>query len=129
MTTIEAQTMSTRKSVSSTKPPAVNPATSQSASSVAPEKVKRAARAANVVAIPTKAPKKLKRVHDSFTMPALDYALIGALKQRAGEHHVTLKKNEILRAGLHVLSALATEQFVAAITAIKTVKAQRPKKN
>jgi len=72
------------------------------------------------------APAKL--VRDSFTMPADDFALVGVLKQRALQAQRPAKKSELLRAGLHALSALSPQALAKALDALSPVKAGRPKK-
>ncbi len=88
---------------------------------------------------PAKAPKPAKPeakppklrprlVRDGFTMPESDFSLIGTLKARAlGAAHPA-KKSELLRAGLHALSAMDTPTLVAALSRLEPVKTGRPKK-
>ena len=71
---------------------------------------------------------RVKLVRDSFTMPEADLALIDALKARALEARRPAKKSELLRAGLHALTALNPAQLVAALDALIPVKTGRPKK-
>ncbi|HEX2010600.1 MAG TPA: hypothetical protein VJN44_06645, partial [Roseateles sp.] len=65
----------------------------------------------NVKAPVTKAaepkPAKIKLVRDSFTMPADEYAALGALKQRALASAHPAKKSELLRAGVKLLAGLS----------------------
>ncbi|MBC8742792.1 hypothetical protein F6X40_40685 [Paraburkholderia sp. UCT31] len=73
--------------------------------------------------------KKEKVVRDSFTMPKSDYEKIAVLKQKCLGAGVSVKKSEILRAGLLLLdSASTTEGLLAAISAVETVKTGRPAK-
>ncbi|WP_142123133.1 hypothetical protein [Pseudoxanthomonas sp. 3HH-4] len=72
------------------------------------------------------APAKL--VRDSFTMPAGDFALVAVLKGRALQMQRPAKKSELLRAGLHALSALSPQALTKALDALAPVKAGRPKK-
>ena len=72
------------------------------------------------------APAKL--VRDSFTMPAGDFALVAVLKGRALQMQRPAKKSELLRAGLHALSALSPQALAKALDALAPVKAGRPKK-
>lgn len=64
-----------------------------------------------------KAPTR-KAVRDNFKMPASDYALIEALKQRALEFNRPTKKNELLRAGLHALGSLDNTQLQQRLLAL-----------
>ena len=59
-------------------------------------------------------------------MPEADFALIALLKGRALELQRTVKKSELLRAGLHALSALEPKAFVDAIGKLEPVKTGRP---
>ncbi|MDH2916387.1 MAG: hypothetical protein PXX77_05850 [Gallionella sp.] len=71
---------------------------------------------------------KVKVVRDSFTMPQNDYALIAALKEKAVSGGVHLKKSELLRAGLRLLSNLTAAQLQKAIADLEKIKTGRPKK-
>lgn len=76
-----------------------------------------------------KAPeKKAKLVRDSFSIPEADYALFAALKQRALTAGCEVKKSELLRAALSVLSALNDADFAKALAAVERIKTGRPKK-
>lgn len=69
---------------------------------------------------------KVKVVRDSFTMPQSDYALIAALKEKANGVHV--KKSELLRAGLRLLSKLTAAQLKKSVADLEKIKTGRPKK-
>lgn len=69
---------------------------------------------------------RMKTIRDRFNMPADDYALIAALKKRALDASTRVKKSELLRAGLRVLSTLSDDAFKAALAAISAVKTGRP---
>jgi hypothetical protein len=70
--------------------------------------------------------KKDKVVRDSFTMPKSDYAKIAELKQRCLEAGVSVKKSELLRAGLALLAAAPVKRLLAAVSELDTVKTGRP---
>jgi len=72
--------------------------------------------------------KKEKVVRDSFTMPKSDYQKIAALKQRCLAAGVSVKKSEILRAGLLMLESAAEKRLLAAVSAVEQVKTGRPTK-
>jgi len=76
----------------------------------------------------TKRQKKEKVIRDSFTMPKSDYEKIAALKQKCLEAGVSVKKSELLRAGLLMLEAAADKRLLAAVEAVETVKTGRPAK-
>lgn len=70
-------------------------------------------------------PKKAKLVRDSFAMPEHEYAQIAELKKRlAGE----VKKSELLRAGIAVLTALNDAELKAVMGHIERIKTGRPAK-
>lgn len=77
----------------------------------------------------TRRAKKDKVVRDSFTMPKSDYAKIAELKQRCLEAGVSVKKSELLRAGLALLAAASAKQLLAAVSELDTVKTGRPAKS
>jgi hypothetical protein len=64
--------------------------------------------------------KKEKVVRDSFTMPKSDYEKIAELKQKCLTAGVSVKKSEILRAGLLLLEAAAPKRLLAAVEQVKT---------
>jgi hypothetical protein len=72
---------------------------------------------------------KVKVVRDSFTMPQTDYDLIAAIKQKALKGGLHLKKSELLRAGLQVLSKLSATQLQQAVANLEKIKTGRPKKS
>ncbi|PRX33376.1 hypothetical protein B0G80_3591 [Paraburkholderia sp. BL6669N2] len=82
------------------------------------------------VDVKAKRVKKEKVVRDSFTMPKSDYEKIAALKQKCLDAGVSVKKSELLRAGLLLLdSAPTAEGLLAAVSAVETVKTGRPAKS
>ena len=74
-------------------------------------------------------PKKEKVVRDSFTMPKSDYEKIAALKQKCLAAGVSVKKSELLRAGLLMLESAAQKRLLAAVAAVEQVKTGRPAKS
>ena len=73
--------------------------------------------------------KKEKVVRDSFTMPKSDYAKIDELKKRCVANGISVKKSELLRAGLQMLAFAADKRLVAAVSALEPVKTGRPAKS
>ncbi|MGF6899993.1 hypothetical protein [Paraburkholderia sp. GAS348] len=102
----------------------------------AARKATKAKRAATAEAAPvsaseakkTKQPKKEKVVRDSFTMPKSDYDKIASLKQKCLDAGVSVKKSELLRAGLMMLESAAPQRLLAAVSSLETVKTGRPAK-
>jgi len=117
--TTKSKTSAKTKAKASAKPDAATPAA---------EAAKKPARKA-VAKAKNKHAKKEKVVRDSFTMPKADYERLAALKQTCFEAGVSVKKSELLRAGLQLLEASSTKRLVAAIAALETVKTGRPAKN
>ena len=61
------------------------------------------------------APKKPKLVRDSFTIPKAEFAAIETLKTRAIALGTSVKKSELLRAGLMTLAFMADTAFAKAL--------------
>ena len=72
--------------------------------------------------------KKPKMVRDSVTIPKAEYAVLEAMKQRAAQLKVTVKKTELIRAGMKHLATLPDAVFLAAIAAVPSLKTGRPSK-
>lgn len=81
-------------------------------------------------ATPGDSPKgKHKLVRDSFAFPKAEYALLEAMKERAGRMARPVKKSELLRAGVAVLNALNDKAFLAAVNRVPSLKTGRPKQD
>lgn len=61
---------------------------------------------------------KIKVVRDNFSMPQSDYAKIGELKQLCLKDGVQVKKNQLLRAGLHALEKMSASQLKTALSSL-----------
>jgi hypothetical protein len=85
-----------------------------------------AAKSATVKPAPAKV-KKPKLVRDSFTMPKDEYVVIESMKVRSGKLGQSVKKSELLRAGIKVLANLSDIQFKAALSDVPALKTGRPK--
>lgn len=88
----------------------------------------KAEKAAKNVKVKKVSVKKPKLIRDSFTFPEADYALIGELKQRALKAGHEVKKSELLRAGLTVLSGLTDGALLKVLTGVDKLKTGRPSK-
>nr|ACL37089.1 hypothetical protein [uncultured bacterium fCS1] len=119
----------TRKPVA-TKSTAAKPAAKAAPKSAPKAKKPAAPKPATkpVVAKPAKA-KKPKMVRDSFTMPKPEYVVMDTLKLRAAKLTVSVKKTELLRAGIKALAAMADAAFLAAVQAVPNLKTGRPAKS
>lgn len=73
--------------------------------------------------------KKPKLVRDSFTIPKPEYAVLEALKERAGRLGRPTKKSELLRAGIKALAAMGDADFLTGVAAVPAVKTGRPAKD
>lgn len=69
-----------------------------------------------------------KVVRDSFTMPAHEYELIGAIKKRCIAQGFAAKKSEVLRAAVHLLAAQSDRKIKAALQSLEAIKTGRPPK-
>ena len=114
------------------KPPAKSPAKSplkSAAKTAVKAKLSPQAKTAVKTAVkPVKVEKakKPKMIRDSFTIPKTEYVVIDALKERAGKLSRAAKKSELLRAGVKALAAMSDAAFLAALTAVPTIKTGRP---
>jgi hypothetical protein len=70
--------------------------------------------------------KKTKLIRDSFTIPKPEYVVLDALKERAGKLARSVKKSELLRAGIKALASMPDAAFLAALAAVPTIKTGRP---
>jgi hypothetical protein len=80
-----------------------------------------AARPAHVREIPLE-----KVTRDSFTMPSTDYEKIGQLRAKCLKIGLGVTKSEIIRAGLHALGRLSTENLREVVESLEKVKTGRP---
>ncbi len=73
------------------------------------------------------AEKKPRVIRDSFTLPEEDYARLSQLKQVCLKGGVHVKKSELVRTGLRVLSGLDSAQLLAEVASLEKIKTGRPK--
>jgi hypothetical protein len=73
-------------------------------------------------------PEKVKMERDSFTMPKDEYAAIGLLKNRLNTLGHPVKKSELLRAGIKLLTAMSDNTLKLTMEKIPVIKTGRPKK-
>jgi outer membrane biosynthesis protein TonB len=71
---------------------------------------------------------KQKVVRDSFTMPEDEYSMIAALKKKCLAAGVAVKKSELLRAGLKVLSGMTQANLSKHLSELAEIKTGRPAK-
>lgn len=129
---VTSQTVSTsRKSTATAKktqaqattPKSVKPTKQPIAKPTAPAKPKPSVKVKTVAETKFKKP---KLVRDSFTIPKDEYQAIAALKIKALSLKHSVKKSEILRAGLMLISSLNDKAFLAALNKVPALKTGRP---
>ena len=72
--------------------------------------------------------KKPKLVRDSFTIPKAEYTVLDDLKHRAGKLGTSIKKSELIRAGIKALASMPDAMYLGALKVVPTVKTGRPSK-
>ena len=72
---------------------------------------------------------KVKVVRDSFTMPQAEYQQIADIKASSLKAGMHVKKSEVLRAGLKVLSALTAAELKIVLNSLDKIPTGRPKKH
>jgi hypothetical protein len=71
-------------------------------------------------------PVKEKVIRDSFSFPEHDYLKISELKQTCLAAGIHVKKSELLRAGLQLLTNLSLIELKKAVEQVEKVKTGRP---
>ena len=93
-------------------------------------KLEKAAKTSKVIktakAVKLEKAKKPKLVRDSFTIPKAEYMVLEELKQRATKLTHSIKKSELLRAGIKALAALSDAAFLTALEQVPAIKTGRP---
>jgi hypothetical protein len=69
-----------------------------------------------------------KVVRDSFTMPTKEYAKIAKVKNACLKAGFQIKKSELLRIGIALISSMGTEKLKSAQAKLEPIKTGRPKK-
>ena len=67
-------------------------------------------------------------VRDSISIPKSEYLVLDAMKLRAAQLTVPVKKTELIRAGIKALAALSDNAFLSALRAVPSLKTGRPTK-
>jgi len=125
-------TTAPRKATAPVKVPSTQVSPVKAAKTIKPAKTtppgKTAASGADKASKKKDKPEKVKVVRDSFTIPKAEYAQIAAMKKRAMELGLEVKKSELLRAGLALLAATSEAAFRKALGNVPTLKTGRPGK-
>jgi hypothetical protein len=136
MATTQAKTPATapaKASPATKKAVAVKPATKATPT---PGKAPKAPLATKVSELPVenriaplvkKKNDKKKVIRDSFSFPEQDYHKISELKKICLAAGVHVKKGEILRAGLQMLTNLKLSELLQAVEKVERVRTGRPK--
>lgn len=109
------------------KPIPVKPATKKSAKGAVGNKLVKKTPEKKGMKTNEKVKPKVKVVRDSFTMPQSDYSKLGELKLTCLKAGIQVKKSELLRAGLNLLTALNTARLKKVIAQVEQIKTGRPK--
>ena len=115
--------------------PAAKPAVAKKPVKAAVTKVAAPKAAAKKAAPVKKAKKEVKKeikvkvVRDSFTMPQGEYQQIADIKAASLKAGMHVKKSEVLRAGLKVLSALTAAELKILLDSLDKIPTGRPKKH
>ncbi len=104
--------------------PAAKPVKPVAASKPAEKPVAKAAKEAKVLKKP-----KLKVVRDSFTMPEAEYAVLGLVKKAALKAGFEIKKSELLRVGVALISKVDMPTLKGVLASLPQLKTGRPKKS
>jgi len=127
--------MTTRKTAATPARKAVVKTPTTRNAKVSAKPVARSAVKSTVPANPKAAGKKSKKEHkvkvvrDSFTMPQVEYKKISEIKAICLKTKMHVKKSEVLRAGLKLLSALNEAQLKRTLNSLEKIKTGRPKKH
>ena len=118
------------------KPPAKPAVKVATAKVPAKPAAKPAAKTAKPSAAPSAAPatddakdklRKSKLVRDSFTMPEQEYAVLGQVKKACIKAGFEIKKSELLRIGVALISQLDMATLQRVLDSLPTLKTGRPR--
>lgn len=127
--------MATRKAAAATQKKSDKPEAAAAVETAKPVRKPAAAKpaarkkAAPAEKKPAEKKQKVKVVRDSFTMPREEYAKIAEIKLACSEGGLMVKKSEVLRAGLKLLTELSPVRLRKALTEVEKIKTGRPKKH
>ncbi|WP_426342402.1 hypothetical protein ACN9MZ_12360 [Pseudoduganella sp. S-14] len=116
---------------------AARPAAARAAAKPAAKPAVKRATAAKPAAAPAAKPAKAEKpgkqhkeklVRDSFTMPESEYAVLGQVKKICLKNGVEVKKSELLRIGVALISRLDMATLKQVLASLPQLKTGRPKK-
>ncbi|NHZ87878.1 hypothetical protein F2P45_02355 [Massilia sp. CCM 8733] len=109
------------------KSEAAKPAPKRSAATPAKAAPKQAAPAAEGDVGARDKARKAKLVRDSFTMPEQEYAVLGQVKKACLKAGFEIKKSELLRIGVALISDLDIATLQKVLSSLPQLKTGRPK--
>jgi len=127
-------TKAAAKPAAKAAPKAAKPAAAKPAAKPAEAKPASKAAAAKTAAKPaektaeTKNKDSDKLVRDSFTMPEQEYAVLGQVKKACLKAGFEIKKSELLRIGVALISQIDLATLQNVLAALPQLKTGRPKK-
>jgi hypothetical protein len=101
-------------------------ATTENPAAIQAEAVSAEVASQEAVVAKKKKPVKTKVIRDSFSFPEHDYRMISDLKKTCLSAGTHVKKGEILRAGLHLLSKLELSELTKVVEQVEKLKTGRP---
>lgn len=122
----QARAAAQAQATAASRSAATKPAAAAPAAPPEPAPPAKASKASKAPKAPK--PKKPKLVRDSYTIPKDEYEAIALLKQRCKPLARSVKKSELLRAGLRALAAMSDKALHAAVLAVPPLKTGRPPK-
>lgn len=109
--------------------PAAKAAAKPAAKVAAPKAKPAAAKAAVKPDSAAAKARKPKLVRDSFTMPEGEYAVLGQVKKACLKAGFEIKKSELLRIGVALISQIDMATLQTVLAALPQLKTGRPKKS
>ncbi|NHZ95143.1 hypothetical protein F2P46_05235 [Massilia sp. CCM 8734] len=109
------------------KPASAKAAPKRSAATPAKAAPRQATPAADVDAGAREKARKPKLVRDSFTMPEQEYAVLGQVKKACLKAGFEIKKSELLRIGVALISDLDIATLQKVLSSLPQLKTGRPK--
>jgi len=91
-----------------------------------PEQVVEAVDGEEKISVKKRKTQKAKVIRDSFSFPEHDYRKISELKKTCLAAGIHVKKSEVLRAGLYLLTQLSLDELKQTVEKVEKVQTGRP---
>ncbi|CAN7402549.1 hypothetical protein [Duganella sp. LjRoot269] len=117
------------KAVAKPAPKAAPKAASKAAAKSAPKAAAKPSAAKPAAPEAKVKVQKEKLVRDSFTMPEQEYAVLGQVKKACLKAGFEIKKSELLRIGVALISQIDLATLQNVLTSLPQLKTGRPKKS